>query len=581
MQLFEALKIIRDRGKADDESTHRVDLVCGCTPLHLRTFLAAELTSRYDAGAVDVRSGLFGDIPGSLQQVLAEPSESAVVVLEWSDLDPRLGYRSSGGWRPDRSAEVEESAGVRLAQFRQPLSELAEKTTLAVCLPTLDLPPMFPSPSGLCDQAVLKLRSLVADFAVSLVESGPVRILDERQLDRDSNPATRFNPVSELRSGFPYSMDHASALASGLASLLRPKPAMKGIITDLDNTFWAGILGEDGLDGISWDLDHKTHQHAIYQEQLAALSRLGVLVGVASKNDTELVEQAIQRSDLVFPHGNLFPIEANWGPKSESVRRILSAWNIGADSVVFIDDSPIELAEVQEAFPEIECRQFPTGDEAGVVSLVDELRSLFGRADVSDEDRLRMQSLRAASDLADVEIDTDAFLAKAEAEITLQWNVFDERSLQLLNKTNQFNLNGCRLDEADWRKRADQPQSILLGVSYTDKFSPLGKISVLLGRVEGKAVVVDSWVLSCRAFSRRIEHAVVRALFEHTGCEQVICRFTATDRNGPLQTTLHELTGEPPASGAVTLSHFTFQSNCPTIFAEVISHEPQRNSHAA
>ena len=249
--------------------------------------------------------------------------------------------------------------------------------------------------------------------------------------------------------------------------------------------------------------------------------------------------------------------------------------------MVFIDDSPIELAEVQEAFPEIECRQFPTGDEAGVVSLVDELRSLFGRADVSDEDRLRMQSLRAASDLADVEIDTDAFLAKAEAEITLQWNVFDERSLQLLNKTNQFNLNGCRLDEADWRKRADQPQSILLGVSYTDKFSPLGKISVLLGRVEGKAVVVDSWVLSCRAFSRRIEHAVVRALFEHTGCEQVICRFTATDRNGPLQTTLHELTGEPPASGAVTLSHFTFQSNCPTIFAEVISHEPQRNSHAA
>jgi FkbH-like protein len=581
VQLFEALKIIRDRGTADDGLTHRVDLICGFTPLHLRTFLAAELTSRYEAGSVDVRIGLFGDLPGSLQQSVAEPPDSAVLILKWTDLDPRLGYRSSGGWRLDRMTDIVECAGIRLAQLEQPLTRLSQKTSLAVCLPTLELPPIFPSPNGLADHASLKLRSRIADFAVRLSEAATIRILDTQQLARVSNPASRLDAAAELRSGFPYTMDHASALASEVASLLRPKLALKGIITDLDNTFWSGIVGEDGLDGISWDLDHKTHQHALYQEQLAALADLGVLVGVASKNDGQLVEQALQRSDLVFPAETLFPVEVNWGPKSESVRRILNSWNIGADSVVFIDDSPIELAEVAESFPQIECRQFPTGNEGGVIALLDELRSLFGRASVSDEDRIRLRSLRAADELVAVEVDSDPFLAKAAAEMTLDWNMFDERSLQLINKTNQFNLNGRRLDEAEWRRQTDDPESILLSVSYTDKFSPLGKICALLGRQQGETFVVDSWVLSCRAFSRRIEQAVVRALFEKIGCEQIEFRFKKTDRNGPLQNTLHELTGESPATGAVTLSQSVFQSNCPPIFAKVIHNEPQRDSHAA
>ena len=578
MQLFEALKIIRDRSQAGGTSTRRVDLICGFTPLHLKTFLAAKLMLRADC-VFDVHTGLFGDILGSLQCSLSEPPDSTVLMLEWSDLDPRLGYRSSGGWRPDKMADVVESAGLYLTRLEKPLQELAEKTTLAVCLPTLPLPPMFPSPTGLADVASLKLRALVADFAVRLAEDGAIRVLDSASLDRVSEPASRFDAASELRSGFPFTMAHAAALAGELAALLKPIPAMKGIITDLDNTLWAGIVGEDGLDGISWNLDHKTHQHALYQEQLAALADLGALVAVASKNEDSLVKQAFEQCDLIFPTDSFFPVEANWGPKSESIRRILTAWNIGADSVVFIDDSPIELAEVQAAIPEIHCRQFSTGDEAAVVSLLEELRSLFGRASVSEEDRLRMKSLRAVSELADDEVDSDSFLAKAEAEMTLEWNSFDERSLQLINKTNQFNLNGVRLDEAEWRERSSDTESILLGVSYTDKFSPLGKISVLLGRQDGGTIVVDSWVLSCRAFSRRIEHSTLQALFDQTGCNQFQFEFQETNRNGPFQKTLRELTSETPKAGLVTLSQTSFETNAPQLFATVTTDE--RHPHAA
>ena len=144
-----------------------------------------------------------------------------------------------------------------------------------------------------------------------------------------------------------------------LADLIQPRPAKKGLITDLDDTLWRGLLGEEGVAGISWDLDRHSHIHALYQQTLRALAESGVLIAVASKNDPALVTEALARRDLLLPKDCLFPIEVNWKAKSQSVYRILEAWNINADAVVFVDDSPIELAEVQSLFPAIKCLRFP------------------------------------------------------------------------------------------------------------------------------------------------------------------------------------------------------------------------------
>src|SRR5258708_40172043 len=106
---------------------------------------------------------------------------------------------------------------------------------------------------------------------------------------------TRLDVQSELLSGFPYQLSHASALAELLAALVRNPIAKKGLITDLDDTLWAGILGESGVDGISWHLEQKAHIHGLNQQFLASLASAGVLIAVASKNDPALVEQAFER----------------------------------------------------------------------------------------------------------------------------------------------------------------------------------------------------------------------------------------------------------------------------------------------
>ena len=140
-----------------------------------------------------------------------------------------------------------------------------------------------------------------------------------------------------------------------MARLLAPPAPRKGIVTDLDDTLWSGLAGEIGPEGVSWDLASHSQLHGLYQKLLAALAEEGVLIGVASKNDPAVVERTFEREDLLLRADRIFPVEAHWGAKSGSIERILRTWNISADSVVFVDDSAMELAEVAAAHPGMEC----------------------------------------------------------------------------------------------------------------------------------------------------------------------------------------------------------------------------------
>ena len=93
--------------------------------------------------------------------------------------------------------------------------------------------------------------------------------------------------------------------------------------------------------------------------------------------------------------------------------------------------------------------------------------------------------------------------------------------------------------------------------SYRDKYGPLGKIAVIAGRKERRTLHVDTWVMSCRAFSRRIEHHCIEELFERHEIEEIVFYFEWTPQNGPIQEFLAELLGgSPVAQGRLTRNCF-------------------------
>jgi FkbH-like protein len=536
MTLREALETLNAGRHATE--TENIYLACGFTPLHLQTFLAAHVSRKLLNRKVKVELGLFGDLAGNIARAAAARSATAVVV-EWEDLDPRLGIRASGGFGPSLLSDIAAEAQSRLARLQDEIRSAAAAAPVALCGPTLPLPPVAYVHPAQASDIDAKLTEVVAQFLSACGALPRVRVLNRQELDRRSPIAERFDAKQHLSTGFPYRQRHAEALGGQLADVLYPRAPKKGLIVDLDNTLWSGIVGEIGIENVCWDVERKAQVHGLLQQMVAALAESGVLVAIASKNDPTVVAEALRRSDMLVPSSSFFPIEVSWGPKSAAAGRILKAWNIAADSVVFVDDSPMELAEVQAAYPGIECLQFTPEDPQRVWETLWRLREVFGKPRISEEDGLRAASLRAASELQNVQENGAApvnFLEGISAKITVAFgkDTRDERAFELVNKTNQFNLNGRRYTEAEWRSMLDTPESFLATISYQDKFGPLGKIGVVLGTRAGDDLTVHSWVMSCRAFSRRIEHHTLDKLFERFGVDRVVLDYKPTDRNMPL-----------------------------------------------
>jgi FkbH-like protein len=554
MKLVKALDILKaiKRRTGDDLTCF---LATGFNPLHLDTFLAAELSLLFPDQKIEIQHGLYGDLVGNISRLEKTGAGIGIVLMEWADLDVRLGIRSSAACSPSVCADIVAMVRSRALQIQHTIEEACSRIPVVVCFPTLPLPPISFFPGWQAGSLEVELNSIMQAVRSQLSHCPQVRMLSSQRIDMVSPLGERFDIDSELLAGFPYRLAHASVLASLLAQLTRKPTPKKGLITDLDDTLWRGLVGEAGVEGISWDLDHRTQMHAFYQRMLSALATEGVLLGVASKNDRTLVESALARKDLALSPMDFFPLEVSWGPKSEAVSRILKTWNVGPDSVVFVDDSPLELAEVKALHPEIECLQFPTNSNAAIYDLAMRVRDLFGKSALIEEDSIRVQSIRRSHTLASDYQGTNGaranFLEHVEARMSFNFTKtpLDPRALELVNKTNQFNLNGKRYTEASWQNYFLNPESFLLVTSYSDKYGPLGKIAVTAGRQNGRTLSIDTWVMSCRAFSRRIEYACLDQLFARCDIDEIELNYEKTQRNSPLGEFLEDILGEAPSSG--------------------------------
>jgi FkbH-like protein len=548
MKLVQALEILRGEVSSTAEP-FSVALVCGFTPLHLSTFLDAHLRLLLRERQIETSVGVYDDFWGNLRRLEGMEADAGVVLLEWGDLDPRLGVRGLGSWAPSAFEDILRTVKSHALEFPRLVESSSRKMAVAVCFPTLPLQPLSFSPGWQANAFDLELRSCISSLALECSLIAGVRVLNSQRLDHLSLVSGRLDVKSELMSGFPYKLPHASALADLISHLISPPAPKKGLITDLDDTLWGGLLGEVGVDGISWDLEHQNHMHGAYQRFLHALSQSGVLIGAASKNELAEVEEALRRRDLLLSGDTIFPVEAHWGPKSQSVDRIIATWNIGSDAVVFIDDSPLELAEVKARHPDVECILFPKDDPQEIDHLFRRLRDVFGKSVLLKEDEIRNQSIRSRiqTDSHD-EPTSEYFLEQLNAELTFVYSKepLDPRAFELVNKTNQFNLNGRRYTEANWRNYLRRDDTILWTAAYQDKFGPLGKICVLAGRKQGKTLFLDVWTMSCRAFSRRIEHRCIEELFQGSDVDEIVFGFQSTPKNGPIREFLCEVLREPP-----------------------------------
>jgi FkbH-like protein len=317
--------------------------------------------------------------------------------------------------------------------------------------------------------------------------------------------------------------------------------SFKCLVLDLDNTVWGGVIGDDGMEGIALGQGSPLGEaYTAFQEYARELSRRGVILAVCSKNDeANALEPFEKHPDMVLRRGDIASFVANWSNKADNIRAIAQELNIGLDALCFIDDNPFERNLVRQELPMVAVPEVSDDPVSYPVALSD--AGYFEGLAVTDEDRERTaqyQGNRARDALKAAVTDLPSYLRGLEMELV--WKRFDkiglQRIVQLINKSNQFNLTTRRYTDEDVIAVMADPDAFGLQLRLTDRFGDNGIIAIIIGRLqENKDLYVDTWLMSCRVLGRQVEPTTLNLIAQEAaklGAKRVLGEYIPTKKNG-------------------------------------------------
>lgn len=334
-----------------------------------------------------------------------------------------------------------------------------------------------------------------------------------------------------------------------LPAMLRP--ALKGLVVDFDNTLYQGVLGEDGIQGVTLTPGHKA-----LQQELKRLAGQGFFLCAASKNELEDVCKLLdQRADFPLKREDFTKLCVSWKPKSESIEEIATFLNIHTDSLVFIDDNIGELTSVQMQHPQIHL--IHAKEDAAITLEVLKMFPGLLKLHSSSDDAKRSADVRSNEERSQLRqsMSHEDYIKSLELKLTYSLNDRERigRVAELSNKTNQFIFNYKRYSEAEVTQLMSSEDTAVLTLSLSDRLSDSGLVGVFVGRRQGACMELEECFVSCRALGRGIDEIMVMGaasiLLKHFGVSKLHVQFQTGPRNNPAQTFvtkhLHEYSAVP------------------------------------
>jgi FkbH-like protein len=317
--------------------------------------------------------------------------------------------------------------------------------------------------------------------------------------------------------------------------------AKKLLVVDLDDTLWGGIVGDVGWENLRLG-GHDPLGEALvdFQKELKALTNRGIMLGIASKNEESVALEAIaSHPEMVLKSGDFVGWKINWEDKAKNILELVTELNIGIDSVVFIDDSPAERARVREAFPEVLVPEWPQDKMLYKQALLD-LRC-FDVPSLAEEDGKRTQMYASERERKKLKEDIGSledWLEKLEVKVQVEeFNSANlQRTVQLLNKTNQMNLRTRRMTENELVDWVREGLCLFWTFRVKDRFGAYGLTGIISLEVRGREAIICDFLLSCRVMGRKVEEAMVYTAIEAArsrGLDRVCAHYISTVKNRP------------------------------------------------
>lgn len=321
----------------------------------------------------------------------------------------------------------------------------------------------------------------------------------------------------------------------------------KVLVLDLDNTLWGDIVGEVGWNNIVLSNENKGLIFKDFQQSVAQLKSLGVLLAIVSKNNLQDVKEVFEHhTDMVLEFDDFVSHQINWKHKSENIQQLALDLNLGLDAFVFIDDNPREREEVKQELPEVVVPDFPDDITQLNFWFINEVvYPYFAKMFVSEEDKAKtaqyMRETKRTEQKKALNFDEYIISLQIQTDIRLAQKNDLPRIFQLINKTNQFNVHPVRLTEAELNVKYEDPQHRIYILKYADKFGVEGLTACAIVRIENENPVFEHFLLSCRILGRRVESTFLKAILEDIKpLEKVTFEYEETSKNSQVRSFLSE-----------------------------------------
>ncbi|WP_242836733.1 non-ribosomal peptide synthetase [Clostridium sp. BNL1100] len=376
-------------------------------------------------------------------------------------------------------------------------------------------------------------------WKLALEDMENVYVMDCGTLDEQFAIDTVFDLLKDTEAHMPFSDMYFSALGTFAARKICAlrKQNFKVIVLDCDNTLWKGVCGEEGPQGVIISEPFKR-----LQEFMLERYREGMLLALCSKNnEADVWDVFDNNTGMLLKKEHFVSWRINWQSKADNISGIAHELNLGIDSFIFIDDSPVECSEVMIKLPEVLTLNLPENAKQ-IPSYLQHVWA-FDRFKVTAEDAQRTQMYIAEKErkqMQDSVHSLDGFIQGLELKMSMN-PIGDSqymRVAQLTHRTNQFNLSTIRRTEEELRLLTSLPGFKCHTIEVSDRFGDYGLVGVVISKENGDKLLIDTFLLSCRVLGRRIEDAILvglKKLCIKTGAKVLEAEFRPTEKNMPFK----------------------------------------------
>lgn len=351
-----------------------------------------------------------------------------------------------------------------------------------------------------------------------------------------------FTPSVYANTEIVFSIDSLPIIASRTIDIICSLEGKfkKCLVLDLDNTLWGGIIGDDGIENIQ--LGHGIgigKMFVEFQKWIKKLKDRGVILAICSKNDEDKAKEPfLKHPEMILKLEDISVFLANWENKVNNIRNIQSILNIGFDSMVFLDDNPVEREIVAQNIPEILVPNLPDDPSLYLEYLY--TLNIFETTSYSKADKDRTKQYQEEAHRAVQKkyfVDEDDFLKSLDMESEIsEFNKFNiPRIAQLSQRSNQFNLRTIRYTDSDIQNICNDKKYKTFSFSLKDKFGDNGLIAaVILEIIDDETLFINSWFMSCRVLKRGMENFILNTIIEYAigkDFNKIVGEYISTTKN--------------------------------------------------